>query len=231
MASFTKDRTSCAYQYFTDNGFFGEVDGEILYSMVRHFKPNRIIEIGSGYSTYVTAQAVVKNKSDYGHETEFTAIEPYPNKVLKIGFPGLSNLIEKKLQDVPLFYFTSLEENDILFIDSSHVLTIGGDVQYEYLDILSRLKKGVIIHIHDIFLPEEYPRDWIFKLYRFWNEQYLLQAFLSFNDSFKILWMGNYMALKNSDKLENTFNSYKRSKANSSNFWVKPSSFWMIKIK
>ncbi len=221
---FPENKTTCPYQYFINNGYFGEIDGEILYCMIRHFKPKKIIEIGSGYSTYMSAQAIIKNKTDCGHETELVSIEPYPNKVIKSGFPGLSHLISRKLQDVSLSDFTSLEENDILFIDSSHVLKIDNDVQYEYLDILPRLKKGVIIQIHDIFLPEEYPREWVFNLYRFWNEQYLLQAFLAFNESFKVLWAGNYMCLNNTDQVESTFNSYKKNK-------TKPGSFWIMKVK
>jgi hypothetical protein len=221
---FSENKVTCPYQYFINNGYFEAIDGEILYCMIRHFKPTKMIEIGSGYSTYMSAQAIIKNKIDYGHETELVAIEPYPNKVINNGFPGLSHLIRKKLQDVPLSDFTSLEENDILFIDSSHVLKIGSDVQYEYLDILPRLKKGVIVHIHDIFLPEEYPRDWIFNNHIFWNEQYLLQAFMAFNENFKVLWAGNYMCLKNTDQVKSTFNSYKENE-------TKPGSFWIMKVK
>jgi len=119
--------------------------------------------------------------------------------------------------------FGKLKENDILFIDSSHVLKIGSDVQYEYLDILPRLSKGVIVHVHDIFLPAEYPKEWVLKDYIFWTEQYLLQAFLAFNDSFEVLWAGHYMHLKYPNKLEDAF-SYKRDER-------LPGSFWMRKIK
>jgi len=222
--SFPKNKTECPYQYFVNNGGFESVDGEILYCMIRHFKPRKIIEIGSGNSTYLSAQAVLKNKKEDSYECKIVAIEPYPNNVLKKGFPGLSQLIPQKVQDVPLSLFYSLEENDILFIDSSHVLKIGSDVQYEYLEVLPRLKKGVIIHIHDIFLPEEYRKDWVVNDYIFWNEQYLLQAFLAFNESFKVIWAGNYMHLNNSDKIEKTFSSYKKNK-------VKPGSLWIVKSR
>lgn len=222
--SFPKNKTECPYQYFINNGGFESVDGEILYCMIRHFKPRKIIEIGSGNSTYLSAQAVLKNKKENGDECKLVAIEPYPNNVLKEGFPGLSQLIPQKVQDVPLSLFNSLEKNDILFIDSSHVLKIGNDVQYEYLEILPRLKKGVIIHIHDIFLPEEYRKDWVLNNCRFWTEQYLLQTFLAFNESFKVLWAGNYMCLKNPEKIDKTFISYKKDE-------VKPGSFWIVKTK
>ncbi|WP_229393481.1 class I SAM-dependent methyltransferase [Methanosarcina sp. DH1] len=224
LDSFPRNRTECPYQYFSYNGAFESVDGDILYCMIRQFKPQKIIEIGSGNSTYLSAQAALKNKTEDGYECEMVSIEPYPNNVLKRGFPGLSQLITQKVQDLPLSLFDSLEENDILFIDSSHVLKIGNDVQYEYLEVLPRLKKGVIIHIHDIFLPEEYRKDWVLDMHRFWNEQYLLQAFLTFNESFKVLWAGNYMCLTYPDKIEKTFSSYKRDK-------VKPSSFWIVKTR
>lgn len=120
--------------------------------------------------------------------------------------------------------FQKLKENDILFIDSSHVLKTGSDVQYEYLEILPRLNKGVLVHFHDIFLPAEYPQKWILEDHKFWNEQYLLQAFLAFNDSFEILWAGSYMHLNHPDKLEQFFKSYNKNKR-----W--PGSFWVRKIR
>jgi len=223
--SFPRDKTSLPYQYYINNGAFESVDGEILYCMVRHFKPKKIFEIGSGNSTYLSTQAIRKNKEeDHDSECELIAIEPYPNDILKAGFPGLSKLMSVKVQDITLSKFQELKENDILFIDSSHVLRIGSDVQYEYLEILPRLNKGVIVHLHDIFLPAEYPKDWVLRDCRFWTEQYLLQTFLAFNESFEILWGGSYMHLKHPDDLEAAFSSYKRNRR-----W--PGSFWIRKIK
>jgi hypothetical protein len=139
---------------------------------------------------------------------------------LRAGYPGLSRLIEKKVQDVPISEFTRLHENDILFIDSSHVITIGGDVQYEYLEIIPRLEKGVLIHVHDVFFPAEYPKEWVMEKLRFWNEQYILQAFLAFNESFKILFAGSFMHLNYPEKLEKVFAAY-----NHNVDW--PHSLWM----
>lgn len=187
---FPRKETSIPYQYYVNNGGFESIDGEILYCMIRQFNPKKIIEIGSGNSTCLAAQAVLKNKEDNGSECELIAIEPYPNNVLNIGFPGLSELIPEKIQNIPLSKFKELKENDILFIDSSHVLKIGNDVQYEYLKILPNLNKGVIVHIHDIFLPSEYNKEWILKDHKFWTEQYLLQAFLTYNSAFEVLWGG-----------------------------------------
>ncbi len=220
---FPRTKTCIPDQYYIKNGSFESVDAEIYYCMIRHFKPRKIIEIGAGNSTYLAAQAIKKNKEEFGNDTELIVIEPYPNKTLRKGFPGLSKLISIKLQDVNLSEFSKLDDNDILFIDSSHVLRIGSDVQLEYLELLPRLNKGVIVHIHDIFLPAEYKKEWI-DSHRFLNEQYLLHAFLLFNDSFEVLWGGSFMHLKHPDKLEKAFHSYNRS-----NVW--PGSFWMRKIK
>ncbi|MCD6505100.1 class I SAM-dependent methyltransferase [Candidatus Poribacteria bacterium] len=207
------------YDLLPSHPNFGPVDTEILYCMIRYFKPQRVIEIGSGHSTRISARAILKNEGE-GHGCELIAIDPYPDDELKGGFPGLSKLIPAKVEEVDLSEFGRLRENDILFIDSSHVLRIGGDVQYEYLEIMPRLAKGVIVHLHDIFLPMEYPRDWVLEMYRFWNEQYLLQAFLAFNDAFEVLWAGSYIHLNYPEKLERAFDSYDRGK-------VWPSSFWM----
>jgi len=225
--NFPKKRTGIPYQYYTHNTSFSSINGEILYCMIRHFKPKKILEIGSGNSTLVSAQAILKNRQE-NFEGELVAIEPYPRKILKDGFPGLSKLIRKNLQEVPLSEFESLQENDILFIDSSHMLKIGSDVQYEYLEILPRLNKGVIVHIHDIFLPAEYPKDWIMNQHYFWNEQYLLQSFMAFNNSFEVLWASNYMHLNHPEKLVSISDSYKdySKKRN----WTGPSSFWIRKI-
>lgn len=220
---FPRNRTTIPYEYYVDNLAFESVDGEILYCMIRQFKPRRIYEIGSGNSTYLSAKAVQKNaEEDSGYQCELVAIEPYPREILKSGFSGLTKIIPKEVQDVPLSEFEKLSENDILFIDSSHVLRIGSDVQREYLEILPRLHKGVIVH--DIFLPAEYPKRWVLREHRFWTEQYLLQAFLAFNDGYEVLWAGSYMHLNYPGKLEEAFSSYNRVER-----W--PGSFWMRRTR
>jgi len=219
--TFPKSKTLIPYQYYLHNEEFGPVDGEILYCMIRHFKPRRIIEVGSGNSTYLSTQAILKNKEENGMDCELIVIDPYPNTILKRGFPGLSKLLKKEVQDVALSFFSQLKKNDILFIDSSHVLKIGSDVQYEYLEILPQLNKGVIVHLHDIFFPTEYPKGWVLSQHRFWNEQYLLQAFLAFNNVFEILWAGSFMHLYHSDLLKNAFNSYNSNINHPGSFWIR----------
>lgn len=215
--------TEKEYVYFIDNPTFGSVDGEVLYSFIRFYKPRRIIEVGSGYSTLLESEAIMKNTSeDSRYKCELTTIDPNP-PIYASGLPN-AEIVVKKVQDVPLSKFTELGQNDILFLDSSHCLSIGSDVQWEYLEILPRLNPGVIIHVHDIFMPSEYPRDWVLRDYRFWNEQYLLQAFMTFNRNFEILWMASYMHLKHPEKLAAAFASYRRDRR-----W--PGSFWMRRMK
>jgi predicted O-methyltransferase YrrM len=218
---FPSEKTDIPHQYYLRNPYFISVDGEILYCMIRHFKPRRVLEIGSGNSTYLSAQALRQNEAE-GFPGELTAFEPYPNNVLKAGFPGLSRLVEKRVENVRLSEFATLQERDILFIDSSHTLKIGSDVYCEFLEIIPRLNKGVVIHVHDIFLPAEYPKDWFLKDHNFYNEQYLLQAFLAFNESFEVIWAGSFMHLKHPDKLKAAFDSYEGG-------W--PGSLWMRKTK
>jgi len=217
---FPRSRTARSDEYYIDNGFFEAVDGETLYCMVRHFKPKRVYEVGSGNSTLVTARALIENQKNDGPLGRLIAFEPSPDKNLQKGFPGLSRLVVSKVEDVPLNVFQELEENDILFLDSSHVVRIGGDVQYEFLEILPNLKPGVIVHVHDIFLPAEYPKNLAMRQRRFFSEQYLLQAFLTFNCKFQVLWASSFMHLTHPDLLERAFDSYSRESR-----W--PGSFWM----
>ncbi len=211
-------------EFYVHNGSFGSVDAEVYWCMLRQLKPRRVMEIGSGNSTKLAARALLQNQADGAQACEFTAIEPYPPAYLTAGIPGLTRLLPEKLEALPLTHFDALEAGDVLFIDSSHMLRIGSDVQFEYLEILPRLKPGVIVHIHDIFLPAEYPRNWVHDKHIFWNEQYLLQAFLAFNASFEVLWGGSWMHLNHPAELESAFQSYKRE-----NQW--PGSFWIRRVQ
>jgi hypothetical protein len=173
------------WEFFLQNQNFTSVDSEILYSIVRKFKPARIIEVGSGYTTFLFSKAIEDEKSENTeYNVVFEAIEPYPRDFLKTNIPKLTSLTTTPVQQVPLAFFETLQENDILFIDGSHMLKYGSDVEHVFFNILPILKKGVLIHFHDIFLPLPYPKEWVYDLGWFWNEQYLLQAFLMFNQSF-----------------------------------------------
>jgi predicted O-methyltransferase YrrM len=207
--------------FHLENTLFGSVDAEVLYALVRRFKPRRIFEIGSGFSTLVSARAVRANEEETGSGCELVAFEPYPSDLLRRGIPGLTRIEEHRLQDVPLATFEELSDSDVLFIDSSHVVATGSDVCRELLEIVPRLANGVIVHLHDVFLPAEYPRKWLEEYRYFWTEQYLLQAFLAFNDAFEVLWAGHYLHLEHPDALREAFASYDADRASPGSFWFR----------
>ena len=222
---FRKTASAASTDFYLANTAFGPVDAEILYCIIRHFKPQRIFEIGSGYSTLLAADAVLVNKKA-GFACELVAFEPYPNETLVRGFPGLNALRRVRVQDVPVSEFQRLQANDILFIDSSHVLKTGSDVQFEFLEILPRLNPGVLVHFHDIFLPAEYPKDWVVRQRRFWTEQYILQSFLAFNAAFETIWAASFMHLRHPSELAAAFSSYHPAAPTSAPPpW--PGSFWI----
>jgi len=239
--NFSAQREAQPHEFYLGNGLFESVDAEVLHCFVRHFKPKKILEIGSGYSTLISAKAATINAEKDGCGTQVIAIEPYPHSVIAHGFPGLTKLVTKRVEQVGMDLFRGLDKDDILFIDSSHVVKIGNDVLYEYLEVLPRLKPGVLVHIHDIFLPAGYPEHWVMNEHIFWTEQYLLQAFLAFNEAFEVVWASSYMSIKFKDILENTFPSWRNSYLNlpkslsraatrdGNNVW--PVSIWIRKIK
>src|SRR4029077_17078568 len=159
-------------------------------------------EVGSGFSSLILGNAAARNDS-----SGLICIEPFPRDFLRDGFPGLQSLIEKNVQNIGLEFFSQLDSRDILFIDSSHTVKIGGDVNYLFLEVLPRLKPGVIVHVHDIFLPRDYRRDWVMDEFRFWTEQYLLQAFLMFNSDFEVLMANSYLSHYYEEDLKATYPS------------------------
>jgi hypothetical protein len=209
-------------------GFVTNGDGPMLYAMVRKFEPDRIIEVGSGESTAVTLAAARKNEQESGTTTEITAVEPYPDEALRElarGNDGLT-VLESRAEDVDVSEYCRLESGDFLFIDSSHTLTVGNDVAHLYLKVLPQLPDGVCVHSHDIRFPAEYPKEWILDEHRFWTEQYLLQAFLMFNETFEVLWAGNHMSDQYPEELERSLPNYRSSaEADDGGGW--PGSFWM----
>lgn len=194
-----KDKTD-KLEFYLNNGSFGSGDAEFWYQLIRLIKPKRIIEVGSGNSTLMAIKAIEKNiEQDPNFQCKHVCIEPYEMPWLEK--TGVS-VERKKIEDVELSFFSQLEKNDILFIDSSHIIRPQGDVLYEYLELLPTLKEGVIVHIHDIFSPRNYPKEWIEEGVLFWNEQYLLEAFLSHNNSWKILGALNYLQHNYHDDLK-----------------------------
>lgn len=176
------------------NTFFTGADACVYYALIRHLKPRRIVEVGSGYSTRIASLAVARNEAE-GNPGEIICIEPYPEPRLTKSNARFT-LVEKSVQEIPLSFFEYLSKNDILLIDSSHVATIGSDVCYEFLDIFPRLKPEVWVHVHDIFFPRDYPPAWVTGERRAYNEQYLLEAFLSGNRAFIPKLCNHWLALE-----------------------------------
>jgi predicted O-methyltransferase YrrM len=195
-------------------------DWEVLYCMVRHFRPRQVIEIGSGVSTRVSALALGRNREEFGTESTLTAIDPEPRVEIE-GLAGLTEIRPAPVQDVPVSEFQRLGENDVLFIDSSHVLKIGGDVQYEFLEIIPRLRPGVLVHVHDIFLPSEYRREWVMERSIFWNEAYLLQAFLAFNSAFETVLSTSYLSHRHPDAMRRAFSLYAPETRPPGSYWFR----------
>lgn len=189
-------------RYFFDNTWFKAGDAIVLYCMLRHYRPKRIIEVGSGFSSAVMLDV---NELFLNDSVKFTFIEPNPDRLLNLlRKSDLRNtqIIKTHVQQVTLSLFHELEEGDVLFIDSSHVAKLGSDVNFIFFNILQQLKPGVLIHFHDVRWPFEYPQSAI-EMGIAWNEAYFLRSFLQFNETFKILFFNDYMAKVHADIMQN----------------------------
>jgi methyltransferase family protein len=196
------------------NDYFSGLDAVVYYSLIRQLRPRRIIEIGGGYSTRIALKALAANQSG-----RLTCIEPSPNGRLD-GCTGV-HFISKRVEELDVAFFSALEANDILFIDSSHTVKFGSDVCYEFLEILPALKRGVWVHVHDIFFPHDYPAEWLLKRRLALNEQYLLEAFLSFNHDFQVA-LGNYgLHLECPNEVARFWPNAIAAEPGPSSFWIK----------
>ncbi|MEO2034845.1 MAG: class I SAM-dependent methyltransferase [Planctomycetaceae bacterium] len=185
-------------EFYFNNQMFGPGSADIYYSMIRKYKPRRIVEIGCGKSTIIAQKAIAANLEDEpSAQCTHICVEPFEQ-------PWLESLpvevIRARVETLDVKFFEELQAGDILFIDSSHTVRPGGDVLFEYLEILPRLKQGVLIHIHDIFSPQDYPKSW-FEMGILWQEQYIVEAFLSFNRQFEIVLALNWLHLFHSGAL------------------------------
>jgi hypothetical protein len=203
-------------RFTLDNPNFGAGDAETLFAMLRLFAPQRVVEVGSGWSTLVTVAA----RRAHGL-AEHVCIEPFEMPWLE-RLPGVT--VERSpVESLPPDYFARLAAGDVLFIDSSHVLRQGGDVVWLYLRVLPSLAPGVLVHVHDIFVPRPYPREWV-EMWRFWNEAQLLQAFLAFNAEFEVLLALNDLAHRHRKELAVVAPSVLDGAA-------EPGSFWFMRRK
>ncbi len=204
------DKKGPHLRYAFDNPAYAWGDGSVLHAMLRKYRPKRLIEIGSGWSSACVFDTV---ENYLGGACELTFIEPYPQLLRELVGAELRKvkIYETAVQKVELEIFDALEAGDFLFIDSTHVVRTGSDVCFELFDILPRLARGVIVHIHDIFWPFEYPRQWVIDENRSWNEIYAVRAFLTDNPSWKILMFNDYLMKTQRPLIESTYPKLLRS--------------------
>jgi predicted O-methyltransferase YrrM len=187
-------------RYHFDNDYFGWGDGLVLYCMLRHLRPARVIEVGSGFSSALMLDTAERFLDD---APELTFIEPNPERLqglLRAGDKERVTLLAQPVQAVDRAVFDRLEPGDVLFIDSSHVAKIGSDVNLLLLEVLPRLRPGVQVHVHDIVWPFEYARKWVYQG-RAWNEAYLLRALLVGNPGLRITFWSSYLAARHRDQV------------------------------
>lgn len=184
------------------NGLFEAVDADILYAQIRMLRPRRIIEVGCGYSSLVIDMALEANgREDPDYRCDHVMDDPFPSPLLNELKWKQSKVLRQRVQDYDLSEVRSLESNDILFIDSSHVLATGSDVEHEFRLLVPSVAPGVVVHVHDIFTPYDYPQEWVLSQGLFWTEQYALENFLAFNIEFEVVWAGNCMKKHHAERL------------------------------
>jgi predicted O-methyltransferase YrrM len=188
VAEFNPPRgpTANRLDYFLDNGLFQAGDAELLYAMIRRHHPRTVLELGAGFSTLVGAAAVRANRAD-GHSTRLISCDPYASHAAAARVDGLAELRPVAAEDLQESDFAALAENDILFIDSSHTVRLGGDVVHLLCEVVPALPPGVLVHVHDVYLPFAYPREWYEQFGWYWAEQYLLQALLAGNAHLEVI--------------------------------------------
>ena len=194
-----------------NNGFFSGFDAAAYYELIRHLQPQRIIEIGGGYSTQIAAKALAANGKG-----KLVCVEPYPERLNGSG--RSVELIQKRVEELNVDFFATLGANDILFIDSSHTVKFRSDVCFEFLEILPRLARNVWVHVHDIFFPHDYPAEWLINRRLALNEQYLLEAFLSFNKTFAPQLANYWLCLEHGEAAARV---WPEADNRASSFWMK----------
>lgn len=185
---------------------YGYIEAQCLHGVVRSLKPRRIIEVGSGVSTYIMLGALTRNAAD-GTPGKITCIEPYPSNFLKVN--GEIRLLPQPVEALDPAAFDVLEAGDMLFIDSTHAVRPGGDVVHLYLNVIPRLKPGVLVHIHDIYFPYLYQRDLLTSLFQ-WEETALLAALLTNNQRLSIVTCLSQLHYDDAEGLAEVFPEYRR---------------------
>jgi hypothetical protein len=203
--------------YVPENGTYGLPDAALLYAMLRTIKPRRLIEVGGGNSTLVAMKALGRNREE-GHETDHLCIEPFEMPWLE---QAGARVHRAMVEDVDPAMFEELGSGDVLFVDNSHMIRPQGDVLTVIQQILPRLRPGVIVHIHDLLTPRDYPREWLLRDRTMWNEQYVVEAFLTWNDEYEILFAANHIYVDHRD----AFDRIRPELAGRQ--WHTPTAFWL----
>ncbi len=193
------DRARPPLRYYYDNTSYGFGDACIYWSMIGHLRPTRIIEVGSGFTSALALDAI----EHFGLSTRCTFIDPNPELLLKVAAPiqARHSVVAELVQNTDPALVEQLGPDDLLFIDSSHVVKTGSDVHFEVLELLPRLKPGVMVHFHDTFYPFEYPRPWVIEDNYSWNELYFLQSFLMYNAAFKVVYFNDFVGREHADRI------------------------------
>ena len=191
--------------YYYGNDQYPVLDADFLHALLRASRPARVVEIGSGFSSLVIADV---NRRYFEGAIDVTCVEPYPRQFLVDGVEGIGRLVAEKVENLVPEFFEEMEAGDILFIDSSHVAKTGSDVNHLFFNVLPGLKPGTLVHIHDIFLPDDYPKVWAIDENRSWNEQYLVRAFLQYNTEWSVLWAAHFMGTRYLREVQSVFPRY-----------------------
>jgi predicted O-methyltransferase YrrM len=216
---FVHDATEDPTAYYTLNDQYPPLDAWVLACMIELSRPARMIEVGSGHSTLVCARA---NRERLDRAMHLTCIEPHPRDFLTAGVDGVNELRVEQIQDTPLELFAELSAGDVLFIDTSHTVKTGGDVPWIFGEIIPRLTPGVLVHMHDVFIPGDYPEAWVMDGWG-WNEIYLIRAFLTWNERFEIVWGCQYMLQNHFDDVVAAFPALRPDQRHGgSSLWMAP---------
>jgi predicted O-methyltransferase YrrM len=197
------DEATLRFRYYVENGYFRWADGITLFALFRKYRPRRVIEVGSGFSSALMLDI---NERFFGGAIRLTFVDPHPERFLELVRSNdlqTAELVRADIQELPATTFNELAANDMLFIDSSHVAKVGSDVNYLFFHIIPQLQPGVLIHIHDVYWPFDYDQELIRRGLA-WNEAYLVRAFLSFNSEFELIFWVPFAALRWTDFIHDT---------------------------
>jgi predicted O-methyltransferase YrrM len=224
LAEFTSEvRAKRGFELW--NGFYQAGDAETLYAMIRRLRPERLVELGSGYSTLVTAAACARNAEE-GSTVDVVAFDPEPRTDVRAALAGIGRLEERDCRTLDPRWFDRLGDGDVLFVDTSHVVKLGSEVNWLVLEVLPRLAPGVHVHFHDVFLPYEYPR-YLFEFGGHFNEQYLLHAFLVGNRDWEVTLALAALAIEQRDRLVALLPSLEDSPPGLPGFKPLPAAYWI----